>query len=322
MLALVVARRLADRFQSGGSWRIALALLRFFPLMLSLFTGQMVVLLVICLMQAVSEFERDHELRAGVWMGLLILKPQYAAVFLLVLLVKRRAAALVGFTLGTAALLAGSLVVGGTAGLAAYTWMLISAYPSYAGSTGVDPRGMISWRGFTATALPFLGATSSLLLIAALSLSTLAVLPLVWRGMWDPTHPRFARQLAATVAVTLLVAYHSQTHGAALLLVLGALVVAHAGGTRAVRALLVGIAVGGPTVGLISAIAFGNLWLVGPVTSVMLAAVIIALAHDERAGPGNQRKRSSLQNDPGGADRPRLRASAAITTRLHWEESP
>lgn len=286
-LALLVARRLARHVQPHRPWPATLALVGFFPLMLTLFAGQVTILLLACLMETVTEFERGRELRAGIWTGMVVLKPQYAVIILLVYLAKRRVAATAGFAIGSGVILAGSLAAGGIDGVAAYVRMLVTAYPAYAGSTGIDPRGMIGWRGLVATAFPSLSSGTSLLVVATLSVMTVAVLPFVWRGAWMPSGPRFARQLTATVAVTLLVAYHSQPHGATLLLVPGTLVVAYAGEARVVRWLLVGTAVGGPVIGLVSALALGNLWLVGPATCVAMLAVVAGLVVAERASPGN-----------------------------------
>jgi hypothetical protein len=54
-----------------------------------------------------------------------------------------------------------------------------------------------------------------MVLSAALAISLVAV----WRGPWDPRSGRFPRQVAATVAVTLLASFHSNLHGATLLTV-------------------------------------------------------------------------------------------------------
>jgi hypothetical protein len=284
-LALVIAIRLAASFRSRAPWLTTLALAGYFPVMLALFAGQIEIVLLACLMQAIFAFSRGNEHRAGIWLGLLLLKPQYAALILLVPLVKRRWAALGGVALSAAGLLLGSLATGGLAGVLAYVHELMTAYPAYGGSVGIDPRGMIGWRGLTATALPFLAAGPSLALVAGLSALTLAPLVAIWRGPWDPTSPRFARQLTATVAATLLIAYHSQPHGAALLLAPGALVVASAETSRPLRAALLALAVGGPAVGLISALAFGTLWLIGPATTLALATALAAIFQMERATP-------------------------------------
>lgn len=290
VLALLVARRLAARFRTRSTWSATLALVGFFPLMLTLFAGQIEIALLACLLQAVHAFERGHERRAGFWIGLLLLKPQYAAVLLLILLAKRRVAALTGVAAAATLLLAGSLAAGGGAGVVAYVKMLMTAYPAYNGTTGIDPRGMIGWRGLTATALPFLGARPSLLLVAVLSLATLAPLAIIWRGPWQPASPRFARQVTATVAVTLLIAYHSQPHGAALLLAPGAMVAADSTTPRRLRRLLVGIAAAGPAIGFVSALLFGALWLIGPAASLALVAVVALILQTELDTPAANRE--------------------------------
>jgi hypothetical protein len=282
-LALLVLRRLAGQFRTDSPWAQTFVMLGCFPLMIALFAGQVVVLLLACLSQAVAEFERGRELRAGVWCGLLVLKPQYAFCLVLVFLIKRRTAATTGFALGSSAILAASIAVGGTAGLIAYGEMLITSYPTYDGGTGIDPKGMIGWRGLVATGLPWLGTVPSLLLVASLSLLTLALLPLIWRGSWDPSDTRFHGQIMATVASTLLVAYHSHPHGAALLLVPGSLIVARASGPPVVRSLLVGAMIGAPVLGGISAFALGNLSLIGLATSGVLVVVLVTLAYAEIA---------------------------------------
>ena len=70
-LAFMVVRQLALRFRPERPALLGLALLSSFPFMLSFFTGQIVVLLVVCLLQSMREFERDREMRAGIWLGLL-----------------------------------------------------------------------------------------------------------------------------------------------------------------------------------------------------------------------------------------------------------
>jgi hypothetical protein len=140
---------------------------------------------------------------------------------------------------------------------------------------------MIGWRGLTATALPFLDARPSLLLVAVLSFATLAPLAVIWRGPWRPATPRFARQITATMAVTLLVAYHSQPHGAALLLAPGAMVAADPTTPKRLRRLLMGIAAAGPAIGLVSALLFGTLWLIGPAASLALVVVVAMILQIE-----------------------------------------
>jgi Glycosyltransferase family 87 len=282
-LAAFVARRLASQFQTESPWAVTILIIASFPLMMALVAGQVVILLLFCVYFAVADFERGREFRAGIWTGLLILKPQYAIGLVLVYLIKRRTVAASGFAVGAGAIVLGSLAVGGVSGLVAYGRMLMTSYPSLTGGTGIDPNGMIGWRELVLTTFPHLAAGPSLVLVATLSLTTLALLPLIWRGEWNPTGPRFTTQLTATFAATLLVAYHSQPHGAALLLVPGGLVVARRSSSPAVRKLLVGAVVVAPLLGAVSALALGNLSLVGLATTGVLIALLIMLAYDELA---------------------------------------
>jgi hypothetical protein len=79
----------------------------------------------------------------------------------------------------------------------------------------------------------------------------------------------------ATLAVTLLVAYQSQPHGAALLLIPGVLVVRQSRARAAFRRLFAAAIAVAPWLGLVSALALGNLWLVSLAISGLLVSVII-----------------------------------------------
>jgi hypothetical protein len=87
--------------------------------------------------------------------------------------------------------------------------------------------------------------------------------------------------MTATIAATLLVAYHSQPHGAGLLLVPGGLLIARKSSSPAVRFLLIGAVVAAPVIGAFSAFTLGNLSLVGPATSGVLIALLIMLTRSE-----------------------------------------
>jgi hypothetical protein len=275
VIALVVFERLADHARVRSPWTIALLLLSSFPVMMALFVGQVVSILLVCILFAVLDFQAGRELRGGFWVGLLALKPQYAPCLVLVLLLKRRWAALAGVGAGGSAVLGASLITGGLSGVVAYGRELVTSYPSFAGSAGVDPRGQVSWRSMIAMLLPGLGTGWSLTLVIVLSILTILTLPFIWRGPWNPQSADFPLKFMATLAVTLLVAYQSQPHGAALLLVPGVLVVRQSRARAAFRRLFAaGIAVA-PWLGLVSALALGNLWLVSLAISGLLLSVII-----------------------------------------------
>jgi hypothetical protein len=282
VVALLVFKRLASRANAKRPWSNALFLLSSFPVMMALFVGQVVSILLVCILLAVLDFQDGHELRGGIWVGLLALKPQYAPCLVLVILMKRRWAALAGIGLGGSAILVGSLITGGMAGVVAYGRELVTAYPSYAGTPGVDPRGQLSWRSMVAMLLPGLGNGWSLALVATLSILTVIALPLLWRGPWNPQSDDFALKFMATLAVTLLVAYQSQPHGAALLLIPGVLVFSQPRARAAFRRLFETAIAVAPWLGLVSALTLGNLWLVSlAITGLLVAVIVMTLS---RAG--------------------------------------
>lgn len=237
-IAAYVVARLSTRLRDEHPWVVPFSLLTFYPLITALHDGQMVILLLAALYLAYDAFERGQDLRAGLWLGLFVLKPQYAPVIVLVLLGKRRWSAIVGIGLTGLVVAAASLAVGGLGGCLAYVRMLLDDYPNYAGALAIDPTLMISWRALVINLLPGLGSAAGLVLMGLLSLASLTVLPVVWRGSWQPRSPRFARQMTATMIVTLLVAYHSQLHGAVLLMVPGVVMLACAGEHDLVRRLV------------------------------------------------------------------------------------
>jgi hypothetical protein len=187
------------------------------------------------LAQVYRSLRVEQELRAGLWLGLLLLKPQYAIGLGLVLLLKRRWSALAGAALAGAILAVLSLALIGVSGLLTYRSLLDEIAGFRSAPAGIAPNIMISWRGFLLNVLPGLSDTQGVWLTLALSALTLCTLPVVWRGPWRPRDGGFANRFLITTAVTLLAAYHSHIYGATLLLVPGALL--SWGGTVSARAL-------------------------------------------------------------------------------------
>ena len=164
----------------------------FLPIFFTLIMGQLTILMTFGLYKSYRALERGQDFRAGLWMGLLLLKPQFALVLALVWLVKSRWRALGGLVL-----------VGGV--LAISTWILVSTdgvrdYLSilrrFSGFRKVPeivhPWFMINFRGLLVNLLPVEGYESlgkSLVLILS-SLLTLSLLG-VWRGGWYPASDRF-----------------------------------------------------------------------------------------------------------------------------------
>ncbi len=203
---------------------VACVTFTFFPLGYAILVGQPTVILLYAFHQSIKALRSGADLRAGLWAGILLLKPQYALFYIAVLAWKRRWRTLAG--VGGTALVVASSSVGmlGTEGIAAFIRMASYA----AGFRSVDPIAlpdqMISWRGLLVNLLPStasepfgLAATAALTALSTMSLIV------VWRGPWNPHNERFPAKLLAIGTATMLGAFHNHIHGAALLAVPGLL---------------------------------------------------------------------------------------------------
>jgi hypothetical protein len=67
--------------------------------------------------------------------------------------------------------------------------------------------------------LPHLKEVVGLAATLFLSALTVASLPVIWRGKWNPAGERFATQMLATMIITMLVGFDVHIHGAVLLII-------------------------------------------------------------------------------------------------------
>jgi hypothetical protein len=241
--AVVTARGLASRFKDA-SWGLIASAVLFFPVTFTIFFGQPTVILMYCLYRAYRDLEEGREFRAGLWGGMLYLKPQYAVILTLVFLLKGRWRTLAGTILAGMGLVLSSLVILGIEGTRNYLEMLKYSMSGFRDVHSlVHPKYMINWRGLLANFLPLdASEEQGLFLTTILSALTACTLPLIWRGKWDPCDGRFARRFLATMIVTMLASFHNHIHGAALLLVPGMALAAQRGGPRPLFALsLIGL---------------------------------------------------------------------------------
>lgn len=294
-LGFPVARSLASHFPATQRRLMTALLLLFYPFVMALFVGQMVVILLFAFWKGYQALERGEDLRAGAWFGLLLIKPQYAAVLMLVLLVKRRWPAIAGAAATGFGILATSVAVGGLSGVVAYVRMILIDYPNYSGGLAISPQDMISWRALVLNMEPDVSKVPGLVLTAVLSILSLAVLAVMWRGEWNPRTPRFHYQMLATMLVSLLVAYHSQVHGAVLLMVPGAIIAAREPSESFLKKVIVVSVVAPPFVIALSALVQGN---AGMVSLLYLPLMIIALGvlfkNDRYASESAARLRSRI----------------------------
>jgi hypothetical protein len=238
LLSAIVVRDGVARFDPCPCPRTVL-LLTFFPLAYAIFVGQPVVVLLFAFWKTYRAFEDGRDWQAGLWASGLLLKVQYPLILGFVLLVKRRWRALGGLAIAGTILVLASLAIYGPEGLWAFARTLRSMSGFRKVHSIVYPEQMINWRGLLVNLLPSgvseARGTALTLILSVLTASSLIV---VWRGRWDPSGPRFASQMLATVLVMLLTAFHSHLHGAALLLVPGLALWGQGSGSKTLRIII------------------------------------------------------------------------------------
>jgi hypothetical protein len=215
----LVARRYGPT-GSWGRWLRPLLVLTFWPLLWGICLGQPIAFLLYAFQAAYDAWRARHDFRSGLWLSLLLVKPQYVLFLVLVLLGKRRWAALCGLAVAGVTCVALSIAVAGAEGITSYLSLLLDL-AHLQSQSGIGPEWMIGWRGLMASLLPQGHETAGLIATGLLSVLTVSSLWVIWRGDWQPTSRHFATQVLATMLVTMLVSFHNHLHGAAFLLVPG-----------------------------------------------------------------------------------------------------
>lgn len=218
LLAFVVAVALPLRGRPHARLQ-AFGLLSFSAVAVTILEGQVNGFFLLAFTLGLQALASGRSALGGAVLGLLWLKPQYAAVIFLVLLLKRRWQELGGMAVtlfGGGAL---SLAMVGPSGLASYWTMLKTMDPLRPpASLGIRPEHMANWRGLVVNLWPDIPDVSGSVLTLILGATTVLLALTVWRGEWDPASPRFARQMLATILATVIAAPHSHFHGTVLLL--------------------------------------------------------------------------------------------------------
>ena len=223
LCGLRVLRPHVPALHSRWSIVVGLAFL-FLPLLRTVTGGQNTAITFALLAAGYASLRSARDVWAGVWLGLLLYKPQYAVLPALLLLVCRRRSALVAFA-GTAAAqyVVGALICGADWPIQMST--LIHRFMPRIFE--VDGHQLISWLNFAEYAMP--GALARPL-GAALAAATLGALLLTWhrplgergsQGLFpalDTGSPRFPFSFGSMVAASLSCSPHAQWYDAGLLL--------------------------------------------------------------------------------------------------------
>ena len=217
LAALSLAWRAAQFFPARQRLWVIAAIMTSLGVVDGLLFGEVGILLGCAAGEAYLCFRDERDVRAGLWISVLLIKPIYGLLVGPLLIWKRRWGAVAGAAAGSLVIGGLSLLVAGPSGLLGYPNAL-GAQANFDGAKLVNPQAMINWRGAIVRLLPNIDARIGLALTVGLGAATVAAAAWGCRGPWRPRTPGFARQMALLWIATLIVNYHSHIHGIPLLI--------------------------------------------------------------------------------------------------------
>lgn len=208
-------------------------ILLFFPLWNALLQGQLSFLITLSVLQAYVALRSNKNVSAGLWLALLLVRPNLVIVPALVLFVGRRFHALLGLALGSSILLVISLLLVGSKGLFEYINLLRAAF-SWGDAYTMHPQLEPTWRGFLQTVansdyvkdiqlLWFLGVIGAIGLLLWPRLTRFWV----WRKSHASSSSHFDLAFAFMIIIMIFTSPHTNYHDLTLLIVPGVLIVSH-----------------------------------------------------------------------------------------------
>ncbi len=216
LMAFVAAIGLPLRGHPLGGF-LTVGMLSYLGVIMSLREGQVHGLLALFLSLSLLAMAGGRPGLGGVLLGVLLLKPQFALLFPLVFVVKRRWRELAGMVATGVAVVILSLVLLQPTGMITYI-QLLRGIGGFYPSVSTSGWAMVNWRALLAGLIPDAAdATGSVLMLLAGTATALLML-LAWRGRWEPRSPRFPLQVLATVLATAIATPHSHFSGTALAL--------------------------------------------------------------------------------------------------------
>jgi hypothetical protein len=217
LAAVWLAVRVGQLFPAGRRWWAAALALTSFPVFYTLFVGQPMILMACAVMEGYVSLRAARPLLGGLWLSMLLLKPQYAVLLLPALLLQRQWRAVVGAALGSGLIAAASLAVIGPDAVLSYPKALqdFTAFKD-PGDVAVFAQ-MINWRGLILTVDPTVSDHAGTLLTLALGGATVVVAAWACRRRWSEHSCELEAQWVVLVLATLLANYHSHVYGSVLL---------------------------------------------------------------------------------------------------------
>jgi hypothetical protein len=215
-LVIAQGQRILNPATKQGRLLFLLGSLSFLPLAINVGQGQSSALLCLAYLVLIAAELKGRPRTAGVAMAFLLIKPQYAVLPVLWVLVRRRWETLASFAAGASVLALISVAVVGFGNIDAYPRSLIESR-NWVDIYTVHPSTMYGWSGFIAQFIEY-GSPLHSAITALVTLATLAVLARIWmQGARDEAG--ILRGASATLLASMLITPHINLHDLSLLLV-------------------------------------------------------------------------------------------------------
>lgn len=191
------------------AWIRILAISVSLPVFLNFAFAQVNVLLLLGVVGSLLGWRRGEERAAGLWLGLLLLKPQSVTLLVLGLAISGKWrvvgwAAVSGIALGLTSMLLGGL--GGIINLVRLLWL----YPQ--GLATTYPQSMMNWRSAGLTLTPWVGqGAANAVTMLGIFLTIISVV-VVWRRVRNDAQPNLPLIYAASLAGSSAISWHSHIH--------------------------------------------------------------------------------------------------------------
>jgi len=189
--------------------------LSFAPVWITIMQGQFSLILTLTLLVGWYALSQGRDLQAGLWLTLLLVRPQLVVVPGLALVWRRRWRVLV--------LLIVSMLVVGWRGLESYVGLLRSAL-TWGDAFTMHPQRMYTWRGFLNLLMGTDSTKEVLFWWLAGVLVAVGLLLWGWCGRWAAPSLHFDLQWSQLVLATIFVSPHANYHDLSLLLIPGIMI--------------------------------------------------------------------------------------------------
>jgi hypothetical protein len=198
------------------SWKeIILPCILCFPSFSNSYWGQVNLPLVICVGEFIRCIRNKQDLKAGLWIGGLILKPQLLILLAPIFLFQKRWKLFSGLSITILLALAFSILLGGWGSILGVIAMM---FQFSAGLPTNSPEMMMNWRmvgeRLNLITSPLIAWTVVAIGMIATALGTF----LLWRKPIEAHSSRFLVAFTGTLAATLAITWHSHVHMAMVLI--------------------------------------------------------------------------------------------------------